>query len=127
MTSLCLHITSLYILIIQFKCDHFNVHFMKTKLLLPFLLPYIEVSSTCLLLPSGLLDITLTKSATILLIDLEVKRLVESISVTIHTQVYVLQLSSETKWSSRKCFLNVHLIILRSFTKPPSLESRFPV
>jgi len=32
-----------------------------------------------------------------------------SIAVTICTQVYVLQLSSEPKWSSRTGFVNVHV------------------
>ena len=99
----------------------------KRSFYLPFLLPFIKVSSTCLILPSGLLDITLTKRATILLIDLEVKRLVESIAVAIRTQFCVLQLSSEPKWSSRKCLVDVHVIILRNFTKPPSLDCSFLV
>jgi hypothetical protein len=36
------------------------------------------------------LDITLIKPAAILLIDFKMKRLVESIAVTIRTQVYIL-------------------------------------
>jgi hypothetical protein len=38
---------------------------------------------------------------------------------------YVQQLSSETKWSPRKCFVDIHVIILRNFT--PSLDCSFLV
>jgi hypothetical protein len=42
--------------------------------------------------------------------------LVESTAVASLTKVYVLQLSSETNWSSRTLFFSVHVIILRNFT-----------
>jgi hypothetical protein len=58
---------------------------MKIKLLLAFPLPSIKVSSTCPTLPSAILHITQTKHATILLLELEVKSLVESTSVTVRT------------------------------------------
>jgi hypothetical protein len=56
-----------------------------------------------------------------------VKRLLEIIAVTIRTQVHLLRLSSEPKWSSRKCYVNVRVITLRNLTKPTSLDCRFRV